>query len=64
MPASLPLGRAFRNELLDFRVSCNAVGSATFGAREGAHDDLILAVALTVYGLDNRPVAIVEPLRI
>lgn len=62
MPSSLPLGRAFRNELLDFRVSYSAVGNATFGAREGAHDDLILAVALAVYGLDSGRRAYVQPL--
>lgn len=53
MPDTLPLAKTFRHELLDFRVSYTAVGNATFGAREGAHDDLILAVALAVYGLDS-----------
>ena len=51
MPETLPLAKTFRRELIDFRVSYTAVGNATFGAREGAHDDLILAVALAVYGL-------------
>jgi hypothetical protein len=37
------------------------VGNATFGAREGAHDDLVLAVALAVYGL-TLPEMTVEPL--
>ena len=63
MPDSLPLAKVFRRELLDFRVSYSAVGNATFGAREGAHDDLILSVALAVYGL-SRPEFSVEPLRI
>ncbi len=54
MPDSLPLAKTFRRELLDFRVSYSAVGNATFGAREGAHDDLILAVALAVYGLSQQ----------
>jgi len=53
MPDSLPLAKTFRRELLDFRVSYTAVGNATFGAREGAHDDLILAVALAVFGLEG-----------
>lgn len=57
MPDTLPLAKVFRRELLDFRVSYTAVGNATFGAREGAHDDLILAVALAVYGL-SRPEAV------
>ena len=62
MPDTLPLSKLFRRELLDFRVSYTAVGNATFGAREGAHDDLILAVALAVYGLDGGRVATVHPL--
>lgn len=33
-------------------------GNATFNAREGAHDDLVLALALSVFGL-SRP----EPVR-
>jgi hypothetical protein len=63
MPDALPLAKVFRRELLDFRVSYTAVGNATFGAREGAHDDLILAVALAVYGLSQAEVTC-EPLRI
>jgi hypothetical protein len=62
MPDTLPLAKTFRRELLDFRVSYSAVGNATFGAREGAHDDLILAVALAVYGLDSGREATVQPL--
>jgi hypothetical protein len=61
MPDSLPFAKTFRRELLDFRVSYSAVGNATFGAREGAHDDLILAVALAVYGL-SQPTATVKML--
>lgn len=64
MPDSLPLAKVFRRELLDFRVSYTAVGNATFGAREGAHDDTILAVALAVWGLDSPRRATVSPLRI
>lgn len=63
MPDTLPLAKTFRRELLDFRVSYSAVGNATFGAREGAHDDLILAAALAVYGLDGNRRVVVEPLR-
>lgn len=61
MPDTLPLAKTFRRELLDFRVSYSAVGNATFGAREGAHDDLILAVALAVYGLDDGRRIVVDP---
>jgi hypothetical protein len=62
MPDTLPLSKLFRRELLNFRVSYSAVGNATFGAREGMHDDLVLAVALAVYGLDSSPECTVEPL--
>lgn len=60
---AMPLAKVFRRELLDFRVTYTPVGNATFGAREGAHDDLILAVALAVWGL-TRPEIGVWPLRI
>jgi hypothetical protein len=63
MPETLPLAKTFRSELLNFRVSYSAVGNATFGARTGAHDDLILAVALAVYGLDSGREWSAEPLR-
>ncbi len=63
MPDTLPLAKTFRRELIDFRVSYTAVGNATFGAREGAHDDLVLAVALAVYGL-TLPQVTMEPLRL
>jgi len=62
MPDTLPLVKVFRRELLDFRVSYTAIGNATFGAREGAHDDTILAVALAVYGLEGRNRVAVGPL--
>lgn len=58
----LPLVNTFRREVLDFRVSYSAMGNATFGAREGAHDDLILAVTLAVYGLDSGREVLVQPL--
>ncbi|SEN09796.1 hypothetical protein SAMN02800694_2762 [Luteibacter sp. UNCMF331Sha3.1] len=63
MSPNLLLAKAFRRELADFRVSYTAVGNATFGAREGAHDDLVLAVALAVYGLDSEQGIEVSPLR-
>ncbi len=37
-------------ELQDFRVSFSTAGNPIFGAREGAHDDLVLAVALAIFG--------------
>ena len=45
-------------ELQDFRVRYSDAGNATLNAREGAHDDVVLALALAVFGL-SRP----EPAR-
>ena len=56
--ASLPDAAVLMRELQDFRVRFTDAGNATFNAREGAHDDLVLAVALAVFGL-SRP----EPAR-
>lgn len=55
LPAGLPLVQAMRRELLDFRVTYSAAGNATFGARSGAHDDLILALSLALWGFGRRP---------
>lgn len=56
--ASLPDAPTLLRELQDFRVRFTEAGNATFNAREGAHDDLVLALALAVFGL-SRP----EPVR-
>lgn len=41
---------AFTRELQEFRVTWTEAGHLRFGARQGAHDDLVLAAALAVYG--------------
>jgi hypothetical protein len=46
---SLPLADTLRSELADFRVTLTASANETFGAREGAHDDLVLSVALPLW---------------
>lgn len=51
---ALPDAAELLRELQDFRVRFTEAGNATFNAREGAHDDLVLAVALAVFGL-SRP---------
>lgn len=56
--AGLPDAVVLMRELQDFRVRYSDAGNATFSAREGAHDDLVLALALGVFGL-SRP----EPAR-
>jgi hypothetical protein len=42
-------GDTLRRELLDFKVKVTASARETFNAREGAHDDLVLAVAMGVW---------------
>lgn len=49
----LPDAAVVARELQDFRAVVEA-GNATFNTRQGAHDDLVLALALAVFGL-NRP---------
>jgi len=41
---------ALVRELQDFRVSYSTTGNAIFSAREGAHDDLVLAASLAIFG--------------
>jgi hypothetical protein len=48
--AGLPEAKAFVRELQEFRVHFTESGYAQFGARQGAHDDLVLAAALALYG--------------
>lgn len=44
-------------ELKDFRAGRTSAGNMTFNAREGQHDDLVLALALAVFGaVRPRPV--------
>lgn len=42
---SLPEALALAAELQDFRATISESGTATFGARSGRHDDLVLALA-------------------
>ena len=57
--SSLPDAAVLARELQDFRVRFTEAGNATFNAREGAHDDLVLALALAVFGL-SRPETVRE----
>jgi hypothetical protein len=43
-------GEAFKNELLNFRVARTETG-ISLNARNGAHDDIVLSVALSLYFL-------------
>jgi hypothetical protein len=55
--ASLPDAAVLARELQDFRVRFSEAGNAIFNAREGAHDDLVLALALAVFGLSRPEIA-------
>jgi hypothetical protein len=45
-------GPAFVKELREMRVRITAAGNEQFGAwREGSHDDLVFAVALSCWGV-------------
>jgi hypothetical protein len=47
--ADLPEAATLTRELQDFRASFTASGNATFSAREGQHDDLVLATAIAAW---------------
>jgi hypothetical protein len=50
----LPEAQAFAKELGDFRVSRTDAGNLSMNARSGAHDDIILSVALALYHLRRK----------
>ena len=51
IPTALPDAKVLTRELQEFRVKYTDAGNATFNAREGEHDDLVLALAIAVFGL-------------
>jgi hypothetical protein len=60
--AELTESGAMADELKDFRRKVNAAGRATWEARVGKHDDLVLAVAIALWqfvGKTNAPIAAV-----
>lgn len=52
--SDLPDLAALKNELQNFRVNFTAMGNMTFAARVGAHDDLVLAVAIALWYAESR----------
>jgi hypothetical protein len=46
---SLPLARALQDELLAFRTRMTRAANQTFGSASGAHDDLVMALALATW---------------
>jgi hypothetical protein len=59
--AALSDAGALQQELKDFQRKVSDAGSATYNARTGAHDDLVLAVAIALWWATSRPTTIVEP---
>lgn len=52
--ADLPDLAALKTELQNFRVNFTAIGNMAFAARVGAHDDLVLAVAIAIWYAEHR----------
>jgi hypothetical protein len=48
---------ALRDELKDFQRKVSDAGRATYAARTGAHDDLVLAIAIAIWWATSRGVA-------
>lgn len=49
LPKGLPDGDLLKRELQDFKVKITDSANETFNAREGAHDDIVLATALPIW---------------
>jgi hypothetical protein len=54
--AGLAEANALQDELKDFKRKVSEAGRVTFNARNGAHDDLVLAVAIGAWFATNGPV--------
>ncbi len=50
----LPDARTLATEMQDFRANISEAGFTRFGAREGKHDDLVLAVAIGAWWAGRR----------
>ena len=57
----LPEAPILKLELEDFRASVTDSGRWTFGARSGAHDDLVLALALALWRASRRAPMYIHP---
>jgi hypothetical protein len=59
---ALSEARTLTRELADFQMRFTAAANVTFNAREGAHDDLVLSVALACWWAEQqRPAPLVAP---
>jgi hypothetical protein len=59
--AALTDGAALRDELKDFQRKVSDAGRATYAARTGAHDDLVLSVAIALWFATSGPSVSIEP---
>jgi hypothetical protein len=59
--AALSDAGALQEEWKDFQRKVSDAGRATYNARTGAHDDLVLAVAIALWWATSRSTTIVEP---
>jgi hypothetical protein len=57
----LPEAPILKLELEDFRATVTDSGRWTFGARSGAHDDLVLALALALWRASRRAPMYIHP---
>ncbi|WP_248114370.1 hypothetical protein [Bradyrhizobium sp. 2S1] len=55
---------ALKEEMKDFKRKISEAGRTTYAARVGAHDDLVLSVAITLWMATQGPTFYQEPLRI
>jgi len=53
--AGLPEAETLTGELRTFEVKITQSANATYSHRDGAHDDLVLATALALWGAQQRP---------
>ena len=56
--AQMPLTQTLLDEMANFRVNISEAGRDSYAAGGAGHDDLVLAVALAVWGATSRPDAI------
>jgi hypothetical protein len=60
--AALSDAGTLAEELKDFQRKVSDAGRAIYNARTGAHDGLVLAVAIALWWATSRPVTSIEPL--
>jgi hypothetical protein len=51
--AKLPHATTLQKELRDFRVKVSKAANETYESREGAHDDLVLSLAIALFAAEH-----------